>query len=714
MNVQSQRKWLVTAAIFFLCLYGCKSSDAPEDKCNVVLITIDTLRADHLSCYGYERETTPRIDAIARQGMIFKNVVAPSSWTAPSMVSLFTSTYPINHGVIHGLEFQKTRGFCQEVFSETLRTLPEVLKDAGYTTFGVSSNHGMTAELGFGRGFDYFKYVNWQAADVINKIVYAWEDAIRKSDKFFLWVHYIDPHSPYFPQSPWITRYSSETLDGIRPVSRMPSTELIAGIKKNPAMLSKVLALYDSEINYVDSHVGDLIERLGLDRNALLIITADHGEQFMEHDSIGHAITLHQEELQVPLIIKFPGVTAAQSIERQASIVDVMPTIVSSLGIDQPEQTRGTPLLDSGGMPAGLGEVLPGWKSAAYHFAELESHAILKTVIAPPWKYIHDYKAGSGLLYDIVSDPLEKTNVKDAYPEQADAMRDQLLSFVSDAKSFPPRSLFIQIPPDDIEKLQTLGYLSTSKREDDDSDGVINKEDNCIDKPNGPLKGTCMKGFRGEPCVNHVQCGADGFCSMRQEDGDHDGIGDACDACEGDGAYDLDEDGLCDKAPSVFEKLWFAAEQADTMVSPFAIAPDKQASNGLFISAPNGSGSEFTPGGNVMAAFTAAISRPGIYFLWGRVRARNGEDDSFFVQVGDNADNLWEVERGKQWHWDRVNDRNMADPARFALKEGVHTIRIKLREDGTELDKLLLTNDPGFIPVDEEGVAAKQVHAQGR
>jgi hypothetical protein len=82
--------------------------------------------------------------------------------------------------------------------------------------------------------------------------------------------------------------------------------------------------------------------------------------------------------------------------------------------------------------------------------------------------------------------------------------------------------------------------------------------------------------------------------------------------------------------------------------------------------------------------------------------------------VGDNADNLWEVERGKQWHWDRVNDRNMADPARFALKEGVHTIRIKLREDGTELDKLLLTNDPGFIPVDEEGVAAKQVHAQGR
>jgi arylsulfatase A-like enzyme len=705
---------VICLAALLAVMCGCTASDAPRVNCNIVLITIDTLRADHLSCYGYERETSPRIDAIARQGMMFKNVVAPASWTAPSMVSLFTSTYPINHGVIHGLEFQKTRGFCQEVFSEKLRTLPEVLKDAGYTTFGVSSNHGLTAELGFGRGFDYFKYVNWQAADVINKIVFAWEDAIRKSDKFFLWVHYIDPHSPYFPQSPWIERYSSESLDGMRQVSRMPSAELIAGIKKNPAMLSKVLALYDSEINYVDSHVGELIKRLGLERNSLLIITSDHGEQFMEHGSIGHAITLHKEELQVPLIIKLPGVTTAQSIERQASLVDVMPTIVRSLGIDRPEQTRGTPLLDGGRMPAGLGEVLPEWKSTAYHFAELESHAILKTVIAPPWKYIQDYNAGTGLLFNIVSDPLEKANVKDAYPEQADAMRDQLLSFVSDAQSFPPRDLFVQIPPDDIAKLQTLGYLSTSKRDDDDSDGVINKEDNCIDKPNGPLKGMCMKGYRGEPCVSHVQCGADGFCSKQQEDGDHDGIGDACDACEGDGAYDLDEDGLCDQAPSVFEKLWFEAEQADTMVNPFAIAPDQQASKGLFMCAPNGSGSEFTPGGNVMAAYTAAISRPGVYFLWGRVRARNGEDDSFFVQVGDNADNLWQVERGNQWHWDRVNDRNIADPARFALKEGVHTIRIKLREDGTELDKMLLTNDPDFIPGDEQAAAAKQVPVQGR
>ncbi len=710
MKMQPKRKWLVTAAIFFFCLCGCQSSDGLGGKCNVVLITIDTLRADHLSCYGYERETTPRIDAIARQGILFKNVVAPSSWTAPSMVSLFTSTYPINHGVIHGIEFQKVRGFYQEVFSEKLRTLPEILKEDGYTTFGVSSNHTLTAELGFARGFDHFTYLNWQPADVVNKLACAWDQVIRKSDRFFLWVHYIDPHSPYFPQAPWILRYSSENPAGIQQISRMPAAELVANVKTNPALLSTVQALYDSEINYVDLYVGELIKRLGLDQNTLLIITADHGEQFMEHGNMGHSIALHKEELQVPLIIKLPGTSAAQSIDQQASIVDVMPTILSLLGIDLPEQTMGTPLLDNRGVLTRLRKILPGRQSAGHRYAELDSRARLKAVIAPPWKYIYDYKAASGLLYNMISDPFEQKNLAGEQARQAADLRNQLLSFVSGAKSYPPRSQITQISTEEIEKLQTLGYLSPSGKEDADRDGVDNKADNCIDKPNGPLRGICTKVHVGEPCVNHDQCGAGGFCSMRQEDNDDDGIGDACDACEGNGAYDMDGDGQCDQAPTVFDKIWFEAEQADTIANPFTISADERASQGKFISAPNGAGSEYTPGGKVMASYTVTINQPGVYYLWGRVRVRSTEDDSFFVQIDDGSDKLWEVARGRQWHWDRVRDRHIADPALFALTEGVHTIRIKLREDGTELDKMLLTNDPNLVPGDVEGAAENQVH----
>ena len=145
---------------------------ASEKDFNIVLITIDTLRADHLSCYGYERETSPHIDKIAGKGILFKKVIAFSSWTAPSMVSLFTSTYPVNHGVVHGLNWRRHQGYSQDVFSEKLISLPEILKGQGYKTFGVPSNHNLTEDLGFARGFDYFIYRNFPSTRKIK----PWKD----------------------------------------------------------------------------------------------------------------------------------------------------------------------------------------------------------------------------------------------------------------------------------------------------------------------------------------------------------------------------------------------------------------------------------------------------------------------------------------------------------------------------------------------------------
>jgi arylsulfatase A-like enzyme len=527
---------IIYLAISLLWMSGCTARDASRDDFNIVLITIDTLRADHLSCYGYERETSPRIDAIARQGVMFKHAVAPASWTAPSMVSLFTSTYPVSHGVIHGLPFQEAKGLSQEVFSEKLIALPAMLKEKGYTTFGISSNHTLTAELGFARGFDYFRSVNWMPADVINKLAYEWEDSIKKSHKFFLWVHYIDPHYHYRPHLPWIEQYIPDIPEQFEQVSRIPLNMLARNIKENPEMLSKVLALYDSEINYVDSYLGELIERFELDNNTLLIITSDHGEQFMEHGSVGHSIALYKEELHVPLIIKFPEASIKGSVERQVSLLDVMPTILNLLGIDQPGQTAGSPLLENAGIRARLKEFLSGRQASPYHFAELDSHAILKAISAPPWKYIYGYQTQSGELYDTASDPFEQKNIADKYPEQAAALKKQLFSWVARAKTYPPKSHVLELSPGEREKLETLGYLSGPQKEDGDNDGIIDEEDNCADKPNGPVKGTCTSGNSGEYCKNNDQCGSGGFCSMQQEDGDHDGFGDVCDFFTGNGA----------------------------------------------------------------------------------------------------------------------------------------------------------------------------------
>ena len=606
-------------AISLLWMSGCTARDAARDDFNIALITIDTLRADHLSCYGYERETSPHIDAVAKEGIIFKNVVSPASWTAPSMVSLFTSTYYVNHGVIHGLPFQEAKGLSQEAFSEKLVTLPELLKDNGYTTFGISSNHTLTAELGFARGFDYFRDVNWMPADVINNLVYKWEDAIKKSNKFFLWVHYIDPHYHYRPHLPWIERYIPGIPEQFEQVNRIPLHMLEKNIKENPEILTKVLALYDSEINYVDSYVGELIERFELDKNSLLIIASDHGEQFMEHGGVGHSIALHKEELHVPLIIKFPEASSKKgSVERQVSLLDVMPTILNLLGIYQPEQAAGKPLLENIGIWIYLKKLLPGGQSSAHHFAELESCAILKTIMAPPWNYIYGYQTQSGALYNTVSDPFEQTNLIEKHPEQADSLKKQLFAWVSQAKKYPPRSHVTELSPGEREKLQALGYLSGPKKEDGDNDGIVDEEDNCADQPNGPAKGTCTRGHSGEFCNNNDQCGSDGFCSMQQEDRDHDGFGDVCDFCEGNGAYDTDKDGVCDKSPSIIEKVWFEAEHADTIVSPLESADDGDASEGGFIYAPNGAGNAYEPGGTIHATYTVTITRPGVYNFVGQ------------------------------------------------------------------------------------------------
>lgn len=715
-------KYFIPLSVIFIFFFaGCSNQNRAKDNFNIVLITIDTLRADHLSCYGYERATSPHIDTIAQQGILFKNVIAPSSWTAPSMVSLFTSTYPINHGVIHGLDFMKKKGFSQEVFSENLTTLPATLKKQGYTTFGVSSNHTLTAEFGFARGFDYFNYVNWQSADLINEIVYSWEEKINKASRFFLWVHYIDPHYPYHPQSPWIEHYSSRNATDIAQLSRMPQGALVRTAEKNPEILSTILALYDSEINYVDSHVGQLIKKFELDKNTLLIITSDHGEQFLEHGRIGHAINLHKEELHIPLIIKFPDVSKMQSIERQASLLDIMPTILQAVNTDQPEQIIGRPLMENEGLVSYIQETLLSTKAAVYNFAELDSTATLKAIISPRWKYVYNYKNKSEQLYNIISDSSERNNLAVRYGKQGKHLKEQLLQWVSQAKQYPPKNLFFQLSREEKEKLETLGYLSIQTN-DDDNDGISDAQDNCVATPNGPIRGMCTSGYRGESCTNNDQCGVGGFCSMHQEDDDNDSVGDACDFCEGNGADDIDEDGVCDKEDNCYyvfnpkqldsngdgigdacvsigvENLWLEAEDADTIVNPFRVASDKSASGGKYICSPNGTGNEYTPGGTVMATYTVNISRAGVYILWGRVQARHGGDNSFFIQVDDNEDNLWEVEIGDPWHWDTVNDRDIRDPVRFILNPGVHTIRIKLREDGTKLDKLLLTNNADFVP----------------
>jgi len=295
--------------IFFLIIIYFIFFINQKNDFNIVLITIDTLRADHLPCYGYMRNTSPTIEKIAKTGIIFKNVIAPSSWTAPSMASLFTSVYPINHGVIHGF-VKDDQVYKQEVFSDELTTLAEILKTQGYTTFGVASNHHLSERFGFARGFDHFKYLPNLTAEHVNNVLFSWKNKIKQSDKYFLWAHYFDPHNPYTPRDPWVTQYTPDTLTKKIKLFDKTWGELsrhIAKLKEYPQALSNLVAHYDSEINYVDFHIGKLMHEFELDKNTLIIITSDHGEEFLEHDYLFHAARLYKESIDIPLIVKLPN-----------------------------------------------------------------------------------------------------------------------------------------------------------------------------------------------------------------------------------------------------------------------------------------------------------------------------------------------------------------------------------------------------------------------
>ena len=452
---------LLFLSITFACSCNNSRAYSSQEDFNIVLITIDTLRADHLSCYGYDRETSPNIDNIANQGILFKNAIAPSSWTVPSMVSLFTSVYPVNHGVIHGIA-PRSNPRKQQIFSKELTTLTEAIRSHGYTTFGVASNIHLSEKFGFARGFDYFQWLSNLPAHAVNESVNSWESEIINSDKFFLWVHYFDPHSPYFPRTPWINKYRSPTsTQGLNFYKKsFPQLKrLIPLLKNDSQVLSNFVALYDCEINFVDFYLGKLISKYEFNKNTLLIITSDHGESFLEHDQLGHGNNLYQETIGIPLIVKMPHSAKKQVIEKHASLIDIMPTILGLINATSPEQTLGESLVNGNGMLTWLKKKLVGTDTSRYNYSELDEADPLKTVITPKWKYIYNYKDSTEQLYSNTSDPSESNNLSTQEAEQTDRLREQLFQWVATAKKYLPQKQKIELSPEEEEKLRHLGYI---------------------------------------------------------------------------------------------------------------------------------------------------------------------------------------------------------------------------------------------------------------
>jgi len=409
---------------------GC---DHPEQyRPNVLVVVVDTLRADHLPFYGYAESSAPFLTEWAERSVVFDNAWSTSSWTAPATASLFTGVYPVQHGVHLGIKAHELlqRGGARMTLHripEALETLPEFFRSEGYRTFGVSDNPNVSDAQGFAAGFDHFENSSYAGANWVNEAVAGFESELESAENWFVYLHYMDPHEPYNARRPWLRR---------------PSTSELQSVKA---------AAYDSEIGWVDEHLRSAFAQIGVDDSTLVVFVADHGEEFGDHGGSSHRFTLYSELARIPFFLHQPGVEARR-IETHVSLVDLLPTLRSILGLPASKQDAGidlTPLLSAGGRSD---------PDRAVFASRTSGVAWKHAVVRGRYKMIAT-RPGEDELYDLADDPNEQRNLSSQRPELFDELLRESKDMRASARRWSEKSTTREIGEDELRRLEELGYI---------------------------------------------------------------------------------------------------------------------------------------------------------------------------------------------------------------------------------------------------------------
>jgi arylsulfatase A-like enzyme len=339
---------IFSIALCVVCtsLLSCKSKEWRVERPNILFLMLDTLRADHLSGYGYERQTSPVLDAFAKENLKAAFALTAAPWTPASVASMFTGLYPSSHRMMPPNDRELAKKGLTRV-SDDLEMLAERLKTAGYVTAGVSPNPWITKQFGYTQGFDQFYFIDREPANKIaesgREIIEAWEKK-KVSDPFFLYLHFLDPHDPYTPPGEYATKFAG-------PLQRSPFTY-------SKDMQDKI-NLYDGEIAFLDQELGkffDYLRSKKLYDDLVIVIVSDHGEQFMEHGDERHGYKLYNEEVHIPLLLKTGrAIDRGRVINETVSTVDILPTLLARTGIKNPDTLPGVSLMDEAALKARRG-----------------------------------------------------------------------------------------------------------------------------------------------------------------------------------------------------------------------------------------------------------------------------------------------------------------------------------------------------------------------
>jgi arylsulfatase A-like enzyme/Tfp pilus assembly protein PilF len=423
----------LTVCQLSVCLisWALTAAAAAPASPNVIVITIDTLRADHLGCYGYKEIRTPNIDALAADAARFEHAYTVVPVTLPSHTVIFTGTYPMRSGM---------HDFSANKLSPQQPTLATALKQSGYATGAVIGAAVLDSRFGLNQGFDfYYDHFDFsrleesnldemeRPGNVVADLALDWLGK-NSQRKFFLWMHLYDPHFPYRPPEPYSQEYASH--------------------------------LYDGEIAFADAQVGRLLQFLkknGLYQNTIIVLSGDHGESLGEHGEKTHGFFIYNATMHVPLIVRLPGKSVPAVLSDPVSLVDLMPTILAAAGLDIPAQVQGRSLVPTlHGKPFGLDRSLYGetfLPRLHFNWSELRG--------AENAKY-HFIDAPQSELYDLTRDPHEVHNLISEKRAVAEEMRSQLKGLIREYSAGKEMAEKTGLDPALMERLKSLGYAGFS------------------------------------------------------------------------------------------------------------------------------------------------------------------------------------------------------------------------------------------------------------
>lgn len=455
-QTRRRRAAFAAAAVLLAVRVAAADEIATCDSPPVILIVVDTLRADHLSTYGYARLTSPALDAYARSGAVFEHAYAPSPWTLPSFGSIFTGLLPTQHGAGALMSVGKKVLFAR--LSDRLPTLGERLHAFGYPTHAVAGNPNLDPRFGVARGFDTYDFRaggmdSIRRADVIVDRSLAWIHS-RHGAPFFLFIHFFDPHMNYDPPPPVRGRFTDALPHGRLSLPFAESARIRAGrLWLSADEQEFVRGAYDEEVAFVDLQLGRLFAALredGLLERAIVIFTADHGEEHWDHNGFEHGHTLYDELLHVPLIVWGPGIRAAR-IDVPVSLIDLAPTVLAGVGAPPIAAAPGVSLwpLLTGGTPPALRAL----------FAERPRYGPDRAaVIRWPYKGVVDLDGGPPQLFNLADDPGERINLSAKYPGVMVSLHAAIDQEVA-ARRRQPTPATATLDSATRERLRALGYL---------------------------------------------------------------------------------------------------------------------------------------------------------------------------------------------------------------------------------------------------------------